>query len=230
MRFNSIKKVIVTTAILSFIVCIPTHAEESRILFRGIEWGSSYEEATSSLPENIVMRDIIEGSSYGLMDTVAIPRISTDYDEFLPELTCISDADSLGEEKVAGYDLMNIQLLFAYVPEDGLLLKDDEHTALCYAEYVIDARELPESAYDDLLNKLSFLYGVGGYTTEFQGVTEGKSKIWMGADGAFVELVYEHDLESENKFIFIRYSFDGASDIYLRNAYEALLREKDTSS
>lgn len=216
------KRAFVLFLVVSILFCaVPALASDNSdrptILFRGNPWGSTYEEVIASFPETIRWDKLDEDSSYSIADTM----IGNHKKYFDGHVCCYTSpwSSSLDGFKVAGYDVSYIQLRFAYVPEDdGLLVKDADHTALFYAEYRIDSRD-SNAAFEDLKNKLDELYGDNAeYCSPDYSYSEA-GYMWKGNDGTMV--VLSIDFLFSNPRVEIRYGFQGADDL-LQAALDAL--------
>ncbi len=195
------------------------------ISFRDTPWGASYEEAVANLPKGIRMTNLDEdwAASVGNAMYEADKNVYRGY-------VCANTSarsSSLDGVKVAGYDVSNIHLCFAFVPnEKGLLEKDAEHTALYFAYYKLAPKNV-DAAYEDLLAKLSSVYGEVD-NTNYAGYTVLSTyNTWFGKDGTLVTL--EKKDYGDYAYIYIKYAFLGGNDL-LQAAYDALVLEESLSS
>lgn len=219
------KTVSIFVAIVFGLLSFGTYAEQSQepapILFRGIPWGANIPTALASL------------------DGISFSDPSTDYactvDYYMLEDGEIKYTDhvcakmyarsrSISDMKVAGYELNGLNLLFAFTPDDsGMLPKDEEHTALAYADYEIKPKDL-QFVMNDLLGKLTKTYGEpAGHQTKGSSIAY-DIYYWTGTDGTIVSLVGK-DYKSGSTEVSIRYSFYGAED-YFQKAMDALVYEE----
>lgn len=214
--------------VLSIVLCLLTctvYAEQTQesapILFRNIPWGSNLPTALAAL------------------DGISFSDPNTDYactvDYYILEDGDIKYTDhvcakiyarsrSISDMKVAGYELSGMNLLFAFTTDDsGMLPKDEEHTALAYADYEIKPKDL-QFVMNDLLGKLTKTYGEpAGHRTTGRSITY-DIYYWTGADGTIVSLVGK-DYQSGSTEVSIRYSFYGAEDLF-QKAMDALVYEE----
>lgn len=199
--------------------CFAETADTQTILFRDIEWGSSMPTVFSALSEVSFSKpsdDYAGNIEYYIFEDGDI--------EFSDYVCAKVHSRSLNEMNVAGYELSNITLHFAYTPDDtGLLPKDEEHTALVLGEYTIKPKDL-DFVMNDLLQKLTKVYGepfdhrTNGFTITHEIYA------WAGADDTIVSLIGE-SYSSGSTNIYIRYSFYGADDYY-QQAMDALVLEE----
>lgn len=222
------KKII---AILLFacalITCCSAFAEETvagptTILFREIEWGSSLPEVLSKLPDEIKFGSLDSDSSYHVEGTMTDDG-NAYFDGHVVGYT-YARSSSLKGIKVAGYELTGLKLRFAWVPgEDGLIVEDDKNTALFFAEYEIEPKDL-DAVYADLTTKLSSIYGEPDSTKTSGSIIDYQYTIWNGENGTMLVLVSEA-YSSGSKNIYIRYGTT-EGNTWLQNAYNALILQE----
>ena len=128
---------------------------EKPILFRGIEWGTSYNELVETYPnknENEWEPGGIDAIFYG-GEAAHYGKVGFRIRSGLPQGVT-----------VAGYDVNDIYLNFVYTPDEtGRLAKDKDHAVLCLAEYEFDfgsKKESYDAALEDLTNNLLFYMGI----------------------------------------------------------------------
>ena len=208
--------------LLTIIFCsisLLTVAEESekKILFRNNEWGASFEEVRASFPSSIRWWTPDADSSYSIMDHM----LGTHSFHFDGHVCCYVSpiSSSLKDFKVAGYDVSYIQLRFAFIPTDeGIIVEDYKHTALYFAKYRIDCRNAL-SARDDLIEKLSVLYGNEYIKSSPPFSFTDTYYTWYGAEGTMLTLMI--DIGYSKPRVELMYGFKGG-DALLLNAYKAL--------
>ena len=214
------KKMIFVLCFVIVFCCGVAAAEdiyEKPILFRGIQWGETYDNFIQIFPEgkekwnfypyksgvNCLFLDKCEdGSQYNELGFGMTNRIG----EF-------------PENDVAGYSMNYIKSYFLYEPdENGMLVRDHEHGRFCAAFYSLKFNddESTAAAWDDLTAKLTRLYGDVDETA-----SEKKINVWRGADGTMVVLGVK---KATNPFIEIRYSFEGMDEL-IQNAQAAVEHE-----
>ena len=172
-------------AVLFILVCLcgfvtAEAVYEKPILFREIEWGTSYNEVVETYPnknQNEWEPGGIDAIFYG-GEAAHYGKVGFRIRSGLPQGVT-----------VAGYDVRDIYLNFVYTPDEtGRLIQDKDHAVLCLAEYEFDFESKKESydaALEDLTNKLTLLYGdidnqpSSGYGTR---------AVWKGAYFSIFEL------------------------------------------
>ncbi len=200
-----------------------TEAEEDApILFRDIEWGVSLPEALEGMPEGVKFFNIEPGTSltvYGEMFDTYNFYLDGDIIGYVSAMS-----SSLEGIKIAGYELSGIIMRFAFVPnEDGLLIQDDQHTKLYFAQYKLCPKDL-DAAYTDLTEKLSALYGEPDSVTSENYLVDKNYTAWEGADNTMLVL-YSEVYPSGSKGIEIRYgTLDG--DEWMQQANDALIKQE----
>ena len=202
---------------------------ESEILFRGIPWGASFNEVLKAFPEGAKIRDPQIKDYWYLTDDMLYDE-SAWSDKYTGEMGCYSyvQSSTLKEMQVAGYDIEDLYLYFVFVPgDDGLLVKDKEHTALVYAYYKLEPKD-PDAAYSDLLTKLTGLYGDVDLHQSKAPYISYEQSLWEGGNGSKVSLVRE-DYPSGSHYIYIKYGFAGADEL-MKKAYDALVLEESLNA
>lgn len=164
------------------------------ITFRGIPWGANVQEfkdamegvrlrQTQPLWENYWATWNIPGSINGT---------NTDYQV---GFHLIADEPNF---KVAGYDIQYFYAYFFYgETEDGKIDRSNEAARFHMAIYTFRFENV-ESAYADLKEKLTTLYG--------EGEQENKESIlWKGANSTEMRLIWSNDENNDYNYISIRY-------------------------
>ncbi|MBP3649603.1 MAG: hypothetical protein J6K73_07465 [Clostridia bacterium] len=221
------KKLISMLAVLTMLLtCYSAHADtyESPILFRGIQWGATVSDASKGLPEGVKMYATRVKEYWYPMASTMFDENMNDY--YKAELGCYEYAQSstLENVKVAGYNISDLNLYYVYtLGENGLLIKDDAHTALVYAYYKLEPKD-PEAVYADLVKKLTSLYGDVDEHQKKSPYIVYEQNLWYGADGTMVSLVKE-DYPSGSHYIYIKYGYSGADDLVAK-AYDAVVLEE----
>ena len=212
--------------ILSVILCLLTcavYAEQAQepapILFRNVPWGSNMPD-TYAILEGFTFSSPNQDYAGDVDDNV----LEDGEIRFKDYVSAKVYARSLKDVKVAGYELSGLNLHFAYTTdESGLLPKDEEHTALVFASYTINPKDL-EFVMNDLVGKLTKTYGEpSGHRTTGRSITY-DIYYWLGGEGTIVSLVGE-SYSSGSTNVYIRYSFYGADDLY-QKAIDALVYEE----
>ena len=209
---------------LALSIAVPADEYEEQILFRGIEWGSNYNEAITDLG-GISMCDLRESEYwYSIKDYMNTESGMSKYNGTLGGYTYAS-ASSLKDLSVAGYPIESLYMYFIYTPgEEGMLIKDTEHTKLVYAYYKIKPKDL-EAAYDDLTTKLTSLYGDVDETDHSTFLIDDNQNLWYGANGTMVSVVSRDYNTTSTKELYIKYGFAGGDDL-MKASYDALVLEE----
>ncbi len=159
------------------------------ILFRGIPWDTTEKELEEKMTHVSNARLNPFTPSYTIADSWFLPTsyysLSDNYIENGCQMLLYSSVP------VAGYNTTLI-LYCIYPIVDGEIKKDVETTEFYMARYIFDSDDFEglDSIYDDLLDKLSSVYG------ESEEKGNGKSnigRVWYAADGSVLWL---------NKFLY----------------------------
>ena len=203
-------------------------AEVETISFRGIEWGTPATELESKLSE-------VKLYSWDDVDSPkSVANFLFDGDDIYydGEVNCRNYArpSSLKDLKVAGYAVEELYVYCAYVPgADGLLTGDLKDTAFIEAYYELDTKD-PDLAYDDLLDKLTGLYGEVFYSNTRSPYISYTYNVWKAADDSMVCLE-KRIYPSSGTDIYVKYAAGNADEL-MSSAYKALVLQetKDAAS
>ncbi len=184
------------------------------ILFRGIPWGSTWEEAQTYLPEGIEYYETERNDLSTVNGYLSVKDHKTLYGgEYLGK-DYYTSKNKMNGMKVAGYELESMYLYFAGMSDDsGYLVTDETHSALLYTSYTFNVNNT-DAVYEDLLGKLTSLYGNARMTGE-----DGRFNLWYGADGTMVSLCQYYG------YIYICYGFSGA-DALIEQAHQVLMNKE----
>ncbi len=130
---------------------------EKPILFRGVEWGSPYAEVKKALPNGLelYMRD--RDDIWYPIEELMFHRVNR-LSKAILGCETVATSDSAAAVQIAGSELDDLRLYFVYKTNDeGLLVKDSDHTSLIFAEYTLRPKGI-DVAYSDLISKLTSLY------------------------------------------------------------------------
>lgn len=205
--------------------CAIAEDGEAPILFRGAEWGGTYADTIKALPKETKIRDLSTSEYWYDVDNWLYNENAWG-DTLKGELGGYTyvKSSSLKGMQVAGYDIDALYLYFAFVPgKDGLLVKDEKNTAFIFAYYKLEPKD-PDAAYDDLLSKLTNLYGEVDLHQSDAPYISYEQNLWRGGNGTMVSLLRE-DYPSGSHYIYIKYSFAGANEL-MKKAYDALVLEE----
>lgn len=139
------------------------------ITFQDISWGESFTTVDEKMSNLNLMN--ISGESFM---TMSVDEITLgDYKGIDFEYSDINIVGSaLNKEiEVAGYTTSEVQLFFAYVPVDGVLTKTENDSSFYGARYTFEPQDLNKMK-DDLVTKLSSLYGEPAKTTKDTDIFE----------------------------------------------------------
>lgn len=205
-------------------VPLPTKPAREEIVFRGIPWGTSYENATSQVPDvNFVSYQGESIKTYSVEEIVYGFGIRFEYTDIN-----IKAHNLFGSVCIAGYDTSSVDLFFAYVPVDGSLTKLDRDSALYAASYEFDPIDTKAMA-KDLKEKLSAMYGDPSETSHGEDFWGGAVDYtyWYGANDTLLVLCVDDESESRWKLserIRIVYAWR-EGDRLLQEASDCLERE-----
>ena len=176
----------IVTLLIALVValsCLPALSEayEKPILFRGLQWGSSYAQVAEETELQELSSTTPSGTA-SLLWSGESPSYDTGTGSYAYDKTGTSP-------KVAGYQTIYVEFYFASLPdengylpvdEEGWILADPECTALYAAVYGMYGED-QEEIYEDLVHKLTSLYGEADLSTE-------EATVWYGAEGTMVSL------------------------------------------
>lgn len=211
------------TMVIMCSVVFASEVYDKPILFRGVEWGSAYKEAVASFDAGITMSKLSDNEYWYTTQDLLYKKNGTSRKG---AIGASSNAYSwnISGFKVAGYEVDEVEMLFTYLPgDDGILIKDNEHTALIYAEYKLEPKD-SKAAFEDLTTKLTSIYGDVDASQEDGFLIDYHQNMWYGAEGTKVSLVLQ-EYSSDSQYLFIKYAFDGA-DTLMDQAYDALVLEE----
>lgn len=214
-------------AVLCTAFALAEDAKEVKITFRGIDWGIPVTEIEAKMPDGVKLYnyDIVDGLNS--VDNFLYDGDS-EYYKGAVGYSVHARPSSLENLKVAGYEVGSMYMYFAIIPgSDGMPTNDAKDTAFIEAYYKIEPKDA-DSAYEDLLIKLSGLYGEVSYSYEKSPYISYKYNIWQGSDGSRVCLEKE-DYPSGSHYIYIKYAAGNAGEL-LSNAYQALVLEESAGA
>ncbi len=222
------KKVFVSILVMSILVfsySAVADVYEKEILFRGVEWGASFDQVIKKLPDGVKTYDLKEKEYW-------YPVESSMFDENVWDqayngvIGCYTygKPSTMKNVKVAGYAVDELYLYFIYkTGANGLLTKDKKHTSFYYAYYKLEPKD-PEAAFIDLEKKLTSLYGDVDLEQSKSPYISYTQREWYGANNTVVSLVKE-DYPSGSHYIYIKYgTLNG--DMMMKFAYKALILEE----
>lgn len=236
-------KRIIAVVLCLLMLCSTASAEE--ILFRDLPWLRSIDEVFSELgifdaettettAENWKWlfdswNNQINGFGTLVLDDWAI------YDDagfcFHPYMVCPF-------EDVAGYKLTYVELQFMYGMENGEVFRDKEHAQFISGKYTLRPDDY-QSAYDDLREKLIWLYGkpIREESGKFGWDNKGRKhySLWEGDNGTSL-LLYVKYRTDDNSMASCDLTIEYAkTDVveqleFLQEYYEARQRDEKYNS
>lgn len=212
---------ILTTILIANLCLADVYPEQ--ILFRDVPWGASYTDADEILSSGGVSIRTIDSKKYwyGVKE-----QMRTSLGDYIckGEIGFYAYPYSTSGIKIAGYNITDLTTYFVYVPgENGVLIKDTEHSTLVYARYILEPTNI-EGVYADLLAKLTSIYGDVDGHEKWGSTIDYEQNLWYGAEGTMVSLV-KQVYSSGSRYIYIDYGYSGADDrIY--EAFDALKLEE----
>ncbi len=90
---------------------------------------------------------------------------------------------------IAGYSLSVVYMYYMYTVENDSIITDNDQVKLYQAEYLLSPTEL-NTAYDELKEKLSLLYGNGIEDTDKSYLHKIRTT-WTADDGTYIQLQKE---------------------------------------
>ncbi|MBQ8971904.1 MAG: hypothetical protein IJ074_02335 [Clostridia bacterium] len=234
---------VLTVIIFLSILRVSANAEE--ILFRDLPWLSSIDEVFSELgifdaettektAENWEWLFDSRNNQINGFGTYVFDDWGT-YDDagfcFRPYMTCPF-------EDVAGYNLTYVELQFMYGVENDKVFRDKEHAQFISGKYTLRPDDY-QSAYDDLRDKLIWLYGnpLREESEKFGWDNKGRKyySLWEGDNGASLLLYVKYrtdDSSLRSCDLTIEYAkTDAVGQLeYLQEYYEARQRDEKYNS
>lgn len=220
------------TVLLSFSVCLAETTEPDNILFRGIEWlepESNVEPAVSAI-------DGIKPSSYRHLEEGA--RIDGWYRQW-ENMYADDNLENGGvmiryqNAAVAGYNA-DLTLSFMYPIESGKINYNTASAQFYKAQYSITDIEDYESAYADIVNKLSQLYGNPQNKSFFNSIADRNSpegSVWTAADGSVVwAAMFYNTYSKKTDTLWITYAAANTEDMFAALEAQMLKEASDAEA
>ena len=183
----------------------PISQVDGEILFRNIPWGSSY----------ATVKELLPGLSSGYSSIYPEPVYhwaggSESYKYENEHLT--NDCSIYSTLQVAGYDA-TASLLFAYTVTSPIKM-ENENSILIGAKYNITNLADPDGVANDLVQKLTSVYGEVSSTST--GSTLGGYSLyyyyWFGANDTFIILKEMNGGQAKNNDVTISYGWRGSNE------------------
>ena len=136
---------------------VPVQTQNAEIIFRGIPWGTNFENVQKALKAEDISITGMSGETWRKFPLREI--IYGSPDDFKLEKNINIWTITWGTlPKVAGFQLENLKCYFSFLPVDGILTRKYQDSALYAAEYEIMSKD-SEALFEDLKAKLTSLYG-----------------------------------------------------------------------
>ncbi len=194
------------------------------ILFRNIPWGSTKAHVLSQLPTPWL--DLGPYTYENLMDLNNFRY--GEAQKYQKGNVYFLESLSYKDLNVAGYETKTVHLYYAYsVTSDGLPDENIDNGRLFAAEYVIEPTDR-HAVYDDLVGKLSGLYGAPDFKFESHKVIDYTYNTWKGKDETSVTLMME-EYSSGTCKIHIRYTTQAGVDMQ-NEVLEATIKKENQSA
>ncbi len=196
-----------------------TQSEVAEIKFRGIDWGVSYYEVMSKLSDWGIKWYTSKATSGRRIKSLINDAWSDYYDYDCAYYTYSSSSSPT--KQVAGYDIDNVKLYFAFVPNSsGKLTQSPDDTSFYFAQYKIKPTDV-EAVYGDLKVKLSSLYGEPAKEASDGWIIHYNYCYWYGANDTMVVIVTDDNYDC----IYINYVWNHGET--LMQTAENLLRQAE---
>lgn len=201
---------------------------EKEILFREIPWESDMNTVKTSI--GTLRWGDWKGESVNTYPIAQIVKGESAYNRFAyTDINVHSIAHDPGIN-VAGYEVDEIGLYFAYVPDaDGKIDTESPQTSFYAADYHLVFSDL-DNACKDLTEKLTSLYGEPDNQESDENWTKTKTELtyWNGTNGTSVILKKEDNTENTfdlDSAITLIYTYEKGDEL-LQNASDAIAKEK----
>lgn len=212
------KPIVTIVALMAVLVLSTSIAFADEITFRKVPWKSDYQTTMNALND----MDVSWRNPRDKLGILIADEVITSLDKPELDYPCICFVESRNcDTKVAGYDVNEVSLYFAYTPNgDGEIDHDVDNTAFYMACYKIST---DESGYPatirDLKKKLSDLYGTPkevDMSDDCNATTKDYYQ-WKGSNNTFVYLNGEPN--DVWKYFYVRIWYGTSEgDTLIRNA------------
>ena len=197
MNMKKAKWLILFSIITVLSMTVVVNAEvDSEILFKDVPWGTSFTEVKENyIPE--LSWDSMHGDWMRVLTIGDITADSYDSGKFKNNVLCL-DTYSIDSVEVAGYEVSQSDLYYAFVPVEGIVTHEDSDTSLYCAEYEIEPVDL-DSAFDDLFEKMKSVYGEPDTSKTYSIFVDCENLLyyWYGANDTMAVLKKEPYVEGE---------------------------------
>lgn len=148
------------------------------ITFRDIPWGSSYTDVNKILDSFDLMANAGQGIRNPSVDAILYDDDNKGIEFENNYINIIASALNTDNADVAGYELSEMNLYFAYAVTNGVINRTEENSKLYGAKYYLNPSDIT-SANNDLVSKLSSIYG-----------NPAKSETDIDYDGDYITYTY----------------------------------------
>lgn len=191
--------------IIAFLVLSGFALADEEIRFLDYPWGITYAELSASLEERGLEIEKTRDMSY--CDITPITDLS-----FIEDVGYAARIE--GDISVGGYPVNYLYMNFLFEYGDDWWNPEIDDSTLIEGTYYLDIIDRKATA-DDLVDKLSQLYGEYEYTEEIDEKNTYSEYVywwqWEGANNTYVALGWSYDIydmetqEHSNEFFYIRY-------------------------
>lgn len=234
MRYNKAITLFLMACLLMAIACTAVADSGAKpILFRDLPWGATYAEVIEAMPDGLKFEVDYLGNEETFPKSFEALVTGEGMDEGFTGpiiMGAIGTPEAAGSVKVAGYGLNSMILIFAHTAkDDGMLARDEEHTAFVIGAYGINPANLVtptkvDECFDDLTAKLTMLYGEPETTVQLgEGAQSGMTKYtaWRGAEESNLYL----STDGQHSVELLYWSAEGEK--LVKEAYDALTLSVD---
>lgn len=192
-KFLSI--VLTVAFVLSMTVVVNAEVDKD-ITFKNIPWGTSFTESKENYVQNLAWSSQ-HGDWMRVLTIGDITADSYDSNKFKNNDLCLH-AYSIDSVEVAGYEVSQTDMYYAFVPVNGIVTHEDADTSLYCAEYEIEPVDL-DSAFDDLFEKMKSVYGEPDTSKTYSIFVDCENLLyyWYGTNDTMAILKKEPYVEGE---------------------------------
>lgn len=216
--------------IVVLITCINMASADTsnNIVFHNIPWDISISELATEL-EN---RGITVGRN-DISNDASMPVWTYSFrNSFMNNITSTGHKIALyyyGDDEqvsIAGYPVQELQLYAHYDISDGILKQEADDSRYYMTQIWFDVNDEKTIAiYNDLVNKLTTLYGDGTEDTTFIVETTYTFTVWKGSNDTAVCLYRSESNSSDYQFVHLMYGKTSIEEV-LRNVRKLVVEEE----
>lgn len=203
-----IKIMLLVAVLFVNLINVAISEQSKEILFRGVSWGSTYNDVISMLLADWGVRfhegEVIRPRK---IRSLIKNNWSDYYDYQCGYYTYLAKGKDV--KQVAGYDVDNVKLYFAFIPDDqGEIEQTPSRTSFYLGQYTIEPKDL-YAVYEDLKVKLSSLYGQPAKERSDGFIIHYKYCYWYGLNDTMVVVVTDDNWDK----IYINYVWNKGDDL-----------------